>query len=284
MQRPEVISWTSIHPGDDASNPDDAMYQYRLLAEGDSWFTLGGLPTSNLLFSMKFDAGVIIVTCGSPGDTIRNMGQIASNANLGKAMSKRYGYRWDAILLSGGGNDLIDAADEIVKRRSGAPADPAAYCDEARLTSTLEKIKTGYRNIIELRDKAGSSCINRPVITHTYDWVTPRNSPARFVFVPLLGPWLYTALVSARVPQERWNAVSDYLLARLRDALLSLVSGADGLPNFHVVTTQGTLARAEPGALHDSGDWMNEIHPNSRGYEKIAVKISRKVRRLLKAR
>ena len=283
MQRPQVISWSSVQAGDGDSNPDSVMFDHKLLAEGDSWFSLGGMPTSNLLFSMKFDTSAIIVNCGSPGDTIRNMGQISSNPNLKKAMSKRYGYRWDALLLSGGGNDLIDDADEIVKRRTGAPADPAAYCDEERLTKTLEKVKKGYRDIIELRDKPGSSCIDKPVIAHTYDWVTPRNAPARFIVIPLLGPWLHTALKTARVPQGQWIAISDYLVARLRDTIMSLASGADRLPNFHVVTTQDTLVRAEPDTTHDSGDWMNEIHPNSDGYKKIAAKISRKVRQLLHA-
>jgi lysophospholipase L1-like esterase len=284
MQRPQVIGWSNIHPGDNATNPDDAMYDHRLLAEGDSWFTLGGLPTSNLLFSTKFDGSTIIVNCGSPGDTIKNMGQISSNPNLRKSMSKRFGYRWDAILLSGGGNDLIDDADDIIRRSTGSPTDPAAYCNEDRLMKTLERVKQGYRNIIELRDENGSSCAGKPVITHTYDWVTPRNAPARFVFVPLLGPWLYTALKTARVPQDQWNPVSDYLLSRLGDSITSLTRGADKLPDFHVVNTQGTLERAASGTVQDSGDWMNEIHPNSRGCEKIAAKLSRKVRRLLKSR
>lgn len=281
MQRPQVIHWSNIPVVEEGAHPNNPLYDHRLLAEGDSWFTLGGIPTSNLLFSMKFRGSTVIVNCGTPGDTIRNMGQIASNPVLRKAMSRRFGYAWDAILLSGGGNDLIDDADDIIRRRAGAPADPAAYCNEDVLDSTLERVTTGYRSIIALRDADDSSCRDKPVVTHTYDWVTPRNAPARFVVVPLLGPWLYPALKTARVPQGQWNPVSDYLVGRLRDAIKSLATGADRLPNFHVVSTQGTLQRAEPGATLDSGDWLNEIHPNSRGYEKLANKLSGKVRQLL---
>jgi lysophospholipase L1-like esterase len=281
MKRPQVIHWSNIPVVHEGAHPNNSLYDYRLLAEGDSWFTLGGIPTSNLLFSMKFNGFTVIVNCGTPGDTIKHMGQIVSNPDLRKAMSKRFGYDWDAILLSGGGNDLIDDADDIIRRRRGAPADPAAYCNEDVLVNTLNRVTTGYRNIIALRDADGSSCKDKPVITHTYDWVTPRNAPANFVVVPLLGPWLYPALKNARVPQDQWNAVSDYLVGRLRDAIKSLATGPNRLPNFHVVTTQGTLQRAEAGSSQDSGDWLNEIHPNSRGYEKIANKLSNKVRQLL---
>jgi hypothetical protein len=48
-----------------------------------------------------------------------------------------------------------------------------------------------------------------------------------------------------------------------------------------VVTTQGTLTRAEMGVTLESNDWMNEIHPNYGGYRKLASKIGRKVRKLL---
>ena len=71
-------------------------------------------PHRTCFFSMKFSYTVIIVSCSSPGDTIRRMGQIAGNINPGKAMRLKVGYEWDAHLPSGGGKDLIDDADEIV--------------------------------------------------------------------------------------------------------------------------------------------------------------------------
>ena len=281
MMTPQVISWMNVEQGDPDYDPEADQFDHRLLAEGDSWFSLGGIPTSNLLYSLRLPHRAIVVNCAKPGDTIRRMGQVAANTDLREAMSHNFGYAWDLILLSGGGNDLIDDAVDIVRPRSGPAGNPASWCDEARLLQTLDDVEQGYRRIVAMRDRADSSCPGVPVVTHTYDWVTPRNAPANFLTVPFFGPWLYTAVLSAGVPESMWNPVSDYLLGRLRDALKALAKGPDRLPNFHVVVTQGTLVRAEMGVTLESNDWMNEIHPNYGGYRKLASKIGRRVRNIL---
>jgi hypothetical protein len=159
------------------------------------------------------------------------------------------------------------------------PAGPEDYCDETALQSLLADVTDGYRRIVALRDAPGSSCPGAPIVTHTYDWVTPRNSPARFVGVAAKGPWLFPALTEAEVPTKDWLALSDYLLRRVGDAILEL--GAPGpvrLPDFHVVDTRSTLIRAQLATTGVSNDWMNEIHPTFDGYRKLADKISVKVR------
>ncbi|MEP7183237.1 MAG: SGNH/GDSL hydrolase family protein [Betaproteobacteria bacterium] len=277
MQHPNVIAWDRLETGDRARDPDSGDYRWRLLAEGDSWFTLGGLPTSNLLFTLEFPANAIVVNCALPGDTIRHMAEIAANRELQAAFSARFGYRWDAILLSGGGNDLIDRVRDILlppPRRAAPVADPADYCDEAAIASLLADVTAGYRSIVALRDAPGSPCAGAPIVTHTYDWVTPRSAPARFVLVPAKGPWLQPALTAAKVPKKDWLAVSDYLVGRLGDAIAALDAAAPaGLPAFHVVDTRGTLSRATLGATGVSNDWMNEIHPTADGYGKLAALI-----------
>lgn len=281
MMRPNVVPWDNVVSGEDDSDPNDSLYDNRILAEGDSWFSMGGIPTSNLLFSMKFKKFTIIVNCARPGDTIRKIGRVAKNPNLKKAMSRRDGYSWDAILLSGGGNDLIDDVDKLIRKFTKIESDPALYCNLDELDRTLQSVEKGYRKIIDLRDAAGSSCKGKPVITHTYDWMTPRNSPSRFFPFKLKGPWIYPALVAANLPESQWNAVSDYLVDALRNTIKGLARGADKLPNFHVVNTQDTITPAALGETGESGDWMNEIHPSSDGYKKLATKIGRRVRGFL---
>ncbi|NNJ93138.1 MAG: SGNH/GDSL hydrolase family protein, partial [Halobacteria archaeon] len=212
MMRAHVVPWDNVESGENDSDPNDSLYDNRILAEGDSWFSMGGIPTSNLLFSMRFKKFTIIVNCARPGDTIRKMGRIAKNPNLKKAMSRSHGYTWDAILLSGGGNDLIDDVDRIIRKFTSIESDPALYCNQDELDRTLQSVEKGYRKIIDLRDAAGSSCKGKPVITHTYDWMTPRDSPSRFFPFRLMGPWIYPALVAANLPESQWNAVSDYLV------------------------------------------------------------------------
>ena len=77
----------------------------------------------------------------------------------------------------------------------------------------------------------------------------------------------------ARSPESHWVAVADYLIDTLADGLLALSKGPNAIKNFHVVNTRGLLKRAQLGHPGDSNDWQNEIHPNDRGYKKIAKKV-----------
>ncbi len=142
--------------------------------------------------------------------------------------------QWDLILLSGGGNDLIDDADDILlppAARSATTAGPADYCDQARLQRLKDDVQTGYRSIVALRDAPDSTAIGKPILTHTYDYPTPRNAQARFILVPVLGPWLFRALTDAQVPQTDWIGVSDYLVDELAEAILALATGPHALRN-----------------------------------------------------
>jgi len=122
-----------------------------------------------------------------------------------------------------------------------------------------------------------------PIVTHTYDYATPRNARARFVFGHL-GPWLHKALNDCNVPKERWGDVANYLVDKLAEGILDLEDGPAGINDFHVVDTRGTLTPADLGGTGDNNDWQNEIHPNGQGYEKLAVKVEAQLEALLGGR
>jgi hypothetical protein len=150
VNTPFVLPWDRQQTTDRVLDPASADYRYRLLAEGDSWFTLGGLPTSNLLFSMRFAAPTVIVNCALPGDTIRHISEIASNRELGAALDVRFGAQWDALLLSGGGNDLIDRVWRILRPAAqvGVARGPADWCDASEVQALLaHPTAAGYAKI-----------------------------------------------------------------------------------------------------------------------------------------
>lgn len=275
--RPDIVTWMDLDFDDGFPSFPDQQF----LAEGDSWFTISGFPAFNLLFELRFHKHTRIVNCGFPGDTIKNISAIARNPNLRQALTSR-NYTWDAILLSGGGNDLIDEADDIIlgKNERGTVKGPPDYCDQKKLADLLKEIQDGYRRIAALRDRIGNPSRHVPIVTHTYDYATPRNSPARF-FLASLGPWLFKALKAQEVPGADWVPVADYLFGQLADAILALGKGPAKIENFNVVDTRGTLKRAELGATSSSNDWQNEIHPNANGYEKLAKRIEKRLEAVL---
>ena len=289
MARSYILRWMDIELSRRETNPDHPFYRHKVLAEGDSWFTIGGVPIWNLLYSLEFPATNIVVTLAKPGDTLKSMAEICNNSELRFAMDKLHGYDWDAIILSAGGNDLIDYAsgktseDSIIipEDERGLVNGPADYVDQRKLAQLMQYIQEGYTRIVALRDAPKSSCKGAPVIVHTYDLVTPTNSPATIGPITL-GPWLFPALQRANIPTTDWIALADYLLAVLRDTILELAApGAKQLANFHVVETQGTISRAVLGSVGESNDWLNEIHPNKNGYEKLAKKLSAKLGAIL---
>jgi len=253
-----------------------------LLAEGDSWFTINGLPPSNLLFKLRFRKATRIVSCALPGDTIKHMAQIVSNPHLKQALGAS-GQRWDAILLSGGGNDLIDAAAEILlpkDRRPTNPTRPEEFCDMPKLRALVKDIQDGYRRIAGLRDLPGAAGRGVPILTHTYDYATPRDAPAR-LGIAHLGPWLSKALTKREVLPAHWVRISDFLINTLAEGILALAAGPTAIPGFHVVDTRGALIRADLDTQRKSNDWLNEIHPTAGGYDKLAKRIEPTLDKLL---
>jgi lysophospholipase L1-like esterase len=280
--RPHVVTWGEVDSPDPPPWAVRNFHRWNLLSEGDSWFTMAGIPTSNLLFEMRFPVSTRIVNCAMPGDTIKHLSQISHNPGLQRGLSKQDGEQWDLILLSGGGNDLIDEAGAILidpdERGSLKMNNTADYCHQPLLEALINRITKGYQRIVELRDEPGAPSSGVPIVCHTYDYPTANNSPARFLGVTLMGPWLYRAFKKENIPEEDWIALADYMFEYLAQGILTL----DGqLPNFHVVDTRNTIVRAKPGSRGQSGDWLNEIHPNSKGYAKLSRLIVQKALTLI---
>ncbi len=250
-------------------------YANHILAEGDSWFGwahMNLVPSSNLLEELRFEKSTVVVSYAYSGDTIRNMGDLSSNGAFAEEIRSS---QYEAIMLSGGGNDLIDALPYVIRPcDSAAPPASAAACFDSNALDTLfdQYVLPNYRQIINHRN-AGSA-LNRttPVIIHTYDYPTPRDAPATFMnLLQPVGPWLWKALRNAHVPPAFDQAISDHVFGRLRTALLSLDNPAG---HVHVVDTRDTLQRASAGTTGLSGDWINEIHPDAHGYALIAKRLN----------
>lgn len=89
---------------------------YRFLAHGDSWFSIGSVPLApvgNLLTEMRFSKGAIAVNCARPGNTLARMADYRREKWFERTLLQRNGWDWHALLLSCGGNDLIDVCQVL---------------------------------------------------------------------------------------------------------------------------------------------------------------------------
>ena len=276
-----VVTVEDVYSGDPGNSPGSAEFAYRILTEGDSWFTIGGIPSSNLLYELRLPRQGIVVNVAYPGDTLMHIAQLASNRDLKRMLTERFGYRWHVIVLSAGGNDLMDRASRVLRNPGTGSNDPRDYVSVAEIERFVADVQQGYRTIVGLRDSSQSANKGVPIVAHCYDFPTPRNSPARFFAVGLLGPWLHKAFNDRNIGQAMRVPISNYLVNVLAEAIAVLASGQAALPDFHFVDTRGTLQRAAVGATGQSGDWLNEIHPSQAGYRKIADRIEAKIVSLL---
>jgi lysophospholipase L1-like esterase len=175
----------------------------------------------------------------------------------------------------------MDRAPQLLRNPANGSGDPRDYVATDRLERFIFDVQDGFRTIVGLRDGAPSVNHGVPIVVHGYDSPTPRNAPARFLTVPVLGPWLHRAFNEQQIDDAMRIPITDFLSNVLAEAIRVLATPPTALPAFHFVDTLGTLQRAAAGATGTSGDWLNEIHPSPEGYRKIASRISAKVVSLL---
>jgi hypothetical protein len=267
--------------------PDLSPFNWQFLAQGDSWFSLSTLKpwaASRLLDHMQFPQRTVTVNCADPGDTLAHMVDMRRDPLFFSLLAGPKEQPWNAILLSAGGNDLIDAVQVPPVDANQMPIAP-----HERLLLTQEEwdgplavdryiSKEGWDNFANhltlqfkaldfIRSKSRNNR-NTPIFTHTYDYATPRPSPA----IAGLGPWLMPALVTYKIPVQDWDKVADAFIDKLADITLNL-----GLPNMHVIDTRKSLTRAVDDSPGVSNDWENEIHPTGDGYEKMAPRYVERI-------
>lgn len=275
------------HDFDKVDAPDMNQFHPLLLAEGDSWFTLGAVPAYNLLEQLDFPTWGAVINLAYPGDTASSMEKAlkAGSAQrridvwaseLGRWVADSAAYPLTGILLSGGGNDLIEAFPHLLK----APCDyttiqsanVADVFDADALAKFDQFVAASFTGIVNFVRQHGGPNAHVPIFCHTYDYPTPNDAPATILGVRVGSSWMYPRLVEHAVPQALWIPLSDFLLRRLAATLKGL-----DLEDFHVINTLDTLTRAQLGAHGESGDWNNEIHPSRSGYKKLARRVAKAI-------
>lgn len=273
------MSTTRIYSHQDLMNDRTHFdVELPLIAHGDSWASFGDIPptkTRALLDHFDFGRNVGIVNYAMPGQLLCDLTDPKRYSKFHLAMTLRGMPKWRAVLISGGGNDLIDwmshgQGSELSHRLLRWPTEwlakelgPARYLSEGGWVSLCQNMLEAYRQFDALR--AASSNPDARLITHCYDFMVPRSAPAAG---GLLGPWFAPKLAQAGIPSADWPAVAHLVVEWFYSFLVHQVQPQ--VRNFVVLDTRGAATPAIPGSTGVSGDWQNEIHLTSEGYGKLA--------------
>ena len=251
----------------------EGHYSKRVLVEGDSWVSHPQLSNLTIKFDELGRNDWAILNIASPGDEAREI--LQPNGPQFKKLiqlihDERWGYRWDMVFLSAGGNDIVGPEIIDFVEPKGTGGKEGRELINASFGICVSKIQGHYQAFIERRDE---SLINRetPIVTHVYSYPKPRPKGTKlFGFMSSKG-WIYTHLVKHRgftnADVDEMQDIINAMLEKFRDAMVALQDNHEG---FMVVDTLGVLSQ---NGGFDPSVWHDEIHPNSTGFGIVADKI-----------
>jgi hypothetical protein len=227
-----------------------------ILAEGDSWFDY---PVgTDVVRSLRDLIGLPIAHMAHYGDEVRQMLSLKQRKEIEQRLARgaTNGRPWDALLFSGGGNDMVGDQLCIWIKPYSDGMTVEQVLDAVRFGAVLQIVEAGYRDLIALRDRLSP---NTKLFLHQYDFAPPNGRG-----VCNVGPWLKPSLDFRLVPPNLQVEAVKLMLQRFATLLASLAPHGS---NVFVVPTQGTF----PAATDEW--WANELHPTKKGFLAIAEKF-----------
>jgi lysophospholipase L1-like esterase len=241
-----------------------------LVAEGDSWFDY---PFHDVLSMLEDEHGFDVESVAHKGDTVEDMaysgGQFDDFARLLEKLL-RQGRVPDAILLSGGGNDL--AGDQFAMLINHAASGLPPLNDDVVHGVIDIRVRNAYAFLISGLTEIAMRLLQRPIpiVLHGYDYAVPdgRGVLGGFAFLP--GPWLQPGFHRKGHGDTDANVDVMEQLINTFNAMLRQLAGAVGFGHVRYVDLRGTLSNA----ANYKRDWANELHPTERGFRAVAQKIA----------
>jgi len=224
----------------------------RIAAEGDSWFDH---PCIQDVMDWLKALGYAPYRSDAPGRKLADM--LSEKAYLPFLDDPNV----RAMLLSGGGNDLIswkrksEATPSPIFKTGNGSDEPGDYLCESELGGALSAIGRLLEEFArDVRGKRG----DLPVIVHCYDRFVPRTTGPHGAWI---GPQM--DLVGVPVNTRLRSAIAALLIDRANKAYES-VCAAHGMT---YVDLRGTA----------QGRWYDEIHPDGAAFGDIARKLAARI-------
>lgn len=235
-----------------------------IITEGDSWFSF---PLySNTIDHLRRQGRFNVLRLEKSGDHLLRMLDERRLRKLRQHLCRSYlrrggkTYRAEALLMSGGGNDILGRENLLhVLHSNPNGSKPTDFLHVGRARDRFRQLKIAYETLCDLRDDKNPEC---RIYAHGYDYLIPADRPVRILWgIKKIGPWMHRAMAGIYdpdvfVPEAHRADVARWLVDEFNKTLASIHRR-----HFIHVETPGTL---------DPGQWHDEIHPRSSGFEAIA--------------
>jgi len=208
----------------------------RIVSEGDSWFQYPLLLTDVIDWLSEPYA---ILSLDAAGDLLSDM------VRQGELVTAVVQEKPHAVLLSGGGNDLLGGSRLSTALMPFEPGRPA----EAYLGNAFENnLKAVLGDYEQLFSRLSQVAPQTPILAHVYDHAIPAN-----------GRWLGRPLSEIGITDPALQrGIVTVIVDRFHAALAELASQ---YAHVRVVDTRG--------AVRDDR-WHDELHPTDGGYRSVA--------------
>ena len=236
----------------------------QIFAEGDSWFDypvpfFGG----GIVPRLEKLLGVPILNLAKAGDEVRFMLGVEERKLLIKQFMNGCpaGGAWDAVLFSGGGNDIVGNPMALWVKDFDQNTPIEDHLHAQRFDNVLGLVRAGYEDLIEMRDNLSPTT---KLIFHGYDFAIPDGRDICY-----FGPWLKPTFDLRRFPdQAAATKVVKEMLLRFATMLSQIAAVHKGVL---FINTQGTLAPV-------SNSWHNELHPTKKGFQQFAERFQKELK------
>lgn len=237
----------------------------QIFAEGDSWYDYPvPLFGGGVIPRLQNRLGVPILNMAKAGDEVRYMLGVEQRAELITRFTEGCpaGGPWDAMLFSGGGNDIVGNPMSLWLHDYKAGTPPKKLIKQGRYKTALDFVLAGYEDLIELRNDISP---NTRLIFHAYDFAIPDGRGVCF-----MGPWLKPAFDQRKFPAKRAFETLKVMLSTFATMLETLERKNR---NVTFINGQGLLpVKTE--------SWHNELHPSKSGFNRVADLFHKKIKDL----
>lgn len=241
-----------------------------IIAEGDSWFDY---PGDDVLRLLEDEHGYDVESVAHKGDLVEDMAYAAGQfEDFARRLEKllRQGKVPDAVLLSGGGNDIAGNEFAMLLNHAASGLPPI---NQDIVRGVIEvRLRNAYAFLISGLTELANTILGRPIpiVLHGYDYPIPDGRGFLGGFFVLPGPWLRPGFHRKGYADVGVNAK---VMRELIDSFNAMLKSIGKTPQFPHVTYLDLRGTLDTGSTYKK-DWANELHPTPKGFAMVAAKFA----------